>query len=364
MGIPLFGVTSLARPAHYQNYLNWIAESKHAGMKYMAREDSVWKREDPHRIMDSAKSLLVFGFPYPSPVGYQYSDSSKPQGKVASYAWGIDYHDVLPPVLELLLQKIEKIVNKRMNYRILTDSAPILEKDYAQSAGLGWMGRNSCLISPQIGSFFFLAEILSDLEIEPTPRFDPELCGNCQRCIQACPTQCISKKDRTINAGECISYLTIENKKEIPRHLRNAIGSWVFGCDICQVVCPWNIQAPKHRSFSLFEQSSHTSIDLHETVHFSESDFNHYFAKSPILRAKRNGFFRNLACVLGNIRDPDSIPYLADLLVSEADPIIRAHAAWALGQYSTSKTRFILSNALNSELDPVVRDEIKLDLEE
>ena len=191
--------------------------------------------------MPEARSILVFGIPYP----FDHNPPLPPQnavwGQIAAYARIRDYHNHIPALLDQLAKNLLKVTGSSFNYRVYTDSAPILEREIAQGAGLGWIGRNTCLITPQLGSFFLLAELFTSLDLEPTPAFTHDFCGTCHRCIDACPGRCI-RENRTIDAQNCISYLTIENKGTIPHANRLTIGSQIFGCDICQNVCPWNVK--------------------------------------------------------------------------------------------------------------------------
>jgi len=357
-GVPLFGIAIPGQPQHYENYVRWIQAGHHAEMSYLARQDAIWKRENPAHILTDVKSILLFGFPYPKSSERIHSSHSDPVGMVSSYAQGADYHDIIPSFLKEFVKYIESRLGKPFSFRIYTDTGPILERDWGQSSGLGWIGKNTCLISPQIGSFFFLAEVLTDLPLTPTPAFSNDFCGICQRCIEACPTQCISTESRTINAQRCISYLTIENRGIIPPELRSKLATSVFGCDICQSVCPWNNKTPSHNPFPPLKTTDHPVIDLHSVVHYSEDQFRKEFAGSPILRAKRTGLLRNIVCVLGNKKNPESIPHLIQVLENEKDTVIRIHTAWALAQYPDLMVQKALKDALSTEKDTAVRKEM------
>src|SRR5688500_4049659 len=237
LGFILAGVTTPEPPPHYSTFENWLAQGHHGTMQYLAEERSIVRRADPLQIFPECKSILVLATPYspPPPSGEELGA----RGNIASYAWGNDYHDVLPGRMKELVQFIEEQVGGPVKNRWYTDTGPILERDLAQRAGIGWIGRNTCLINPKQGSYLLLSEILLDLALDPDPPMVTDHCGTCTRCITACPTQCILP-DRTIDARHCISYLTIELKDDIPTELRPLVGDWVFGCDICQMVCPWN----------------------------------------------------------------------------------------------------------------------------
>src|SRR5512134_458534 len=252
LGFVLAGVTTPEPPPHYSTFEHWLSQGRHGTMNYLAADKARAHRADPRQILPECKSILVLATPYspPSPsialsgTSRQASEvEAGMRSNIASYARGADYHDVLPARMKELVLFIEEQVGGPVRNRYYTDTGPILERDLAQRAGIGWIGKNTCLIHPKHGSYFLISEILLDLELEPDPPFVTDHCGTCTRCIKACPTDCILP-DRTLDASRCISYLTIELKDDIPVELREKIGGWAFGCDICQMVCPWNRFAP------------------------------------------------------------------------------------------------------------------------
>jgi epoxyqueuosine reductase len=301
---------------------------------------------------------LALGIAYPPSPG---NGTLPGEGRIASYAWGDDYHEVLPPRLQAVVSFIESRLGTNISNRWYTDTGPILEREMAQRAGLGWIGKNTCLINPQAGSYFLLAEILLGIELEPDPPFVGDLCGSCNRCIQACPTGCILP-NRTINANRCISYLTIEEKQALPYDLRSKIGNWVFGCDVCQQVCPWNLRfaspAEEPRFCSL---SGGPTRPILEDLGLTPHDFNQVFKTSPIKRTKRRGYLRNVSIAIGNAGIPEGVPALKHLLF-DAEPLIRSHAAWALGQIGDFHANQALQQALRSETDSNVRIDIQFAL--
>ena len=291
----------------------------HGTMNYLAEERSLTRRTDPKQILPECKSILVLAMPY-SEFRIQNSEF-----RIASYALGDDYHDIIPPRLKLIVEFIEEQVGHPIPNRYYTDTGPILERDLAQRAGLGWIGKNTLLINPKAGSTFFLAEILLGIELEPDEPFVSDHCGTCTRCINACPTQCILP-NRTLDARRCISYLTIELKDDIPEELRPLMQDWIFGCDICQQVCPWN-------QFSLpadpaFEPKIPLPV-LTDDLLLTPIEFNQRFKKSPIKRAKRRGYLRNLAVAIGNNGNEKDIPILEQALQND-EPMVREHAKWAI----------------------------------
>ncbi len=241
LGFPLSGVVPITSPNHYDTYQRWLEGGFHAGMAYLATDEACARRANPASYLPTALSLLVVALRYPSPHAIEERIFSEGRGRVASYAWGNDYHEIIPSLLEELVETLQKYLGRPVRSRSYTDTGPILERDYAQQSGLGWAGKNTCLISPQHGSYFLIGETFIDVEIEPDQPFVADHCGTCRRCIDACPTGAI-RGDRTIDSGQCISYLTIENKGTIPIDLRPKISNWIFGCDLCQIVCPWNLR--------------------------------------------------------------------------------------------------------------------------
>ena len=225
----------------------------------------------------------------------------------------------------------------RVSSRCYTDTGPILERDLAQRAGLGWIGKNTCLINPRLGSYFLLAEILLDLELQPDEAFDTDHCGSCTRCIQSCPTDCILP-DRTIDARRCISYLTIELKDAIPVELRAKMDGWIFGCDICQMVCPWNRFAPPQGETEFAGDSSAGAPSLVEQLQLSAEEFNQRAQGSPLKRAKYRGYLRNAAVAAGNVGGPEVMQSLRRL-AEKGDPMIDEHAAWALAHMAEAECR-------------------------
>jgi epoxyqueuosine reductase len=323
LGFVLAGVTTPDPPPHFSIFEDWLAQGRHGTMEYLATERSRLRRGDPREILPECKSILVLGTPYGPSLLEKGSLDGK--GQVASYAWGADYHDVLPARMKELVQFIESQIGYTIRNRWYTDTGPILERDLAQRAGIGWIGKNTCLIHPQHGSYFLLSEILLDLDLEPDAPFVTDHCGTCTRCIDACPTDCILP-DRTIDARRCISYLTIELKEEIPVELRDKVGNWVFGCDICQTVCPWNRFAGEGDSAFGQYNPAHS---LEEEISTSPQEFNQRFKGSPVKRTKRRGYLRNVTVALGNTGDSHALPVLQNALKDE-EPLVREHARWAI----------------------------------
>jgi epoxyqueuosine reductase len=330
LGFVLAGVTTPDPPPHLPVFEDWLTQGRNATMGYLSDDRSRARRADPRLILPECKSILVLAVPYSNPSlnPNPSSEREEQRGKVAAYAWGDDYHRVLPERLQVLVKFIEEQVGRTVANRWYADTGPILERELAQRAGLGWIGKNTCLISPKHGSYFLLAEIFLDLEIEPDPPFAPDQCGTCTRCIEACPTDCILP-DRTIDAGRCISYLTIELKDDISPALRPLVGGWIFGCDICQMVCPWNRFAAQEGDPAFAPRETGSQPDLARELELSPKDFNRKFKNSPIQRAKRRGYLRNVAVALGNEGQPEFIPLL-EVALKDSEPMVRSHATWAI----------------------------------
>jgi len=330
LGFVLAGVTTPEPPPHLSTFEAWLERGRHASMGYIEREGARARRADPRLILPDCKSILVLAVPYSNPKTASAPDEAGPHGRVAAYAWGDDYHVILPERLQTIVAFIEAQVGHAVASRWYTDTGPVLERDLAQRAGLGWIGKNTCLINPRHGSYFLLAEIFLDLELEPDPPFITDQCGTCTRCIEACPTQCILP-DRTIDAGRCISYLTIELKDDIPPDLRPMLGNWVFGCDVCQAVCPWNRFAEPEGDAAFKARPGVARPGLIQELDLTRERFNRKFEGSPVRRAKRGGYLRNVAVALGNENNREAVAGLERSL-DDPEPLVRDHAAWAIEQ--------------------------------
>ena len=373
LGFELVGVTTPFPPPHIDHYKNWLRAGLHGEMAYLATERARQRRADPRYILPECRSILVLGIRYPAAHAparghqdllaaagelAQRPSPNQAPGRVASYAWGGDYHVVLADRLPVLVDFIEGQVGHRVPNRWYTDTGPILERDLAQRAGLGWIGKNTCLINPRQGSYFLLAEALLGIDLDPDPPFLPDMCGTCTRCLKACPTQCILP-DRTLDARRCISYLTIELKGSIPPDLRPQMGSWVFGCDVCQEVCPWNQRfAPPDGDPAFAPRRDLPAPDLTQELSLTPQQFNLRFKGSPVKRTKRRGYLRNAAVALGNLGELSAVPALAQALLKDPEPMVRSHAAWALGRIGDETARLALTEAARTETDAGVRSEI------
>jgi len=329
LGFTLAGITSPAPPAHFDEYQHWLDAGRHADMGYLSDARALERRADPRLILLECRSILVLGTPYSNPKTELPLIEPPPRGRVAAYAWGHDYHIVLPERLQELVNFIEEQAGQPVPNRWYTDTGPILEREFAMRAGLGWIGKNTCLINPQKGSYFLLAEILLGLDLPPDQPFATDQCGSCTRCIDTCPTGCILP-DRTIDARRCISYQTIENKVEIPAELRPRTGNWVFGCDICQMVCPWNVRfAPESGDPAFAPRPEVPNPSLAEELTLSPREFNEKFKDSPLKRARRRGYLRNIAVAAGNSGKTELLLALKQAQKDD-EALVREHAQWAV----------------------------------
>jgi epoxyqueuosine reductase len=279
------------------------------------------------------------------------------RGQISRYAWGDDYHDVIRERLLLLVEFIKNTAETELKSRVFVDSGPILEREYAQKAKLGWIGKNTNLINWRSGSWYFLSEVLVSIELESETQPLRGSCGTCTKCIEACPTDAIIEPN-LLDSRLCISYLTIELKDSIPKELRPEMGNLIFGCDICQEVCPWNSKATPTTEPAFLPRDGNLAPELLTLINMTQTEFSKRFKGSPIKRAKRRGFLRNVIVAIGNWRSRTAVPALKKVLIDD-EPLIRGHAAWALGQVGGKNAKQALDTRLKSEDDTEVISEIQ-----
>ncbi len=358
LGFDLVGIAPAAPAATASHYRAWLEQGYHGEMAYLARPDAVAGRSDLASILPGVRSIVVVGANYhTTPLPAALRDDPG-RGIVASYAWGDDYHEVLAPRLRRLAEFVEAEIGQGTAHRAYVDTGPVLERELAAHAGLGFVGKNTCLIHPRLGSWLFLGELLLTVEIPADEPGSQPTCGQCTRCLDACPTGALVAP-YVLDARRCISYLTIELKGPIPRELRPLIGNRVFGCDICQEVCPWNRRFAQPASEPAFQpREDAVAPRLLDLMAMDDGGFRQRFGGSPIQRAKRRGLLRNVAVALGNWGDETAIPALERAL-HEVEPLVRGHAAWALGRIGTGETRRALERVLSFEVDEWVQGEIK-----
>ncbi len=359
LGFNLVGITRAEPSPRLNAYLRWIDLNMHGTMGYMAREDRQARRRDLNVILPRVQSLVMVGLDYHALNMPDVLLNDPSRGRIAAYAWGFDYHDVMTPRLEALAAWLREASGQNIAHRVYVDTGAILERSHAQQAGLGFVGKNTMLIHPRRGSYFFLGEILTDLVFGAydQPRRET-MCGSCTRCQAACPTNAFPRP-YVLDARRCISYLTIENKGWIDRELRPLMGNWIFGCDMCQDVCPFNRFAlPTREATFLPTDVDRAAPPLLDLLHINESGFQARFAGSPIARIKRDRLVRNACVAAGNWGSDEAVPALLDLL-RDLSPLVRGHAVWALARIQGEHSRPALIPMLDREADPHVQDEIR-----
>ena len=321
-------------PEHASEFREWLRAGAHGEMNYMQRGEE--KRCDPQKVLPGAQTIVALALNYfqgeaahPPAQGSGAASSAAATGRtgrIARYAWGDDYHDVIGAKLNRIDEFLRRFGGQQKAY---VDTGPMLERDHAAQAGIGWHGKSTMLIDEGLGTWFFLAETLTTLELPPDERVR-ERCGTCDRCITACPTGAITAPHR-LDARRCISYLTIELKSAIPVELRPLMGDRIFGCDDCLDACPWNRFAKESRESAFSARRSTTGMSLREYLDLTDTEFRALFRNSPIKRIKRRGFLRNVCVALGNVGDPSDLPAL-ERAEADPEPLIAEHAAWAIQQ--------------------------------
>jgi len=359
LGFNLFGLTRAEPSPTLAAYKRWIAQGMHGKMGYIAREDRIIRREDLTNIVPGAESIVMVGLDYRT---LNISDkflNDPMRGRIASYAWGLDYHDILTPHLETLAQWLAYESQTSAEQRVYVDTGAVLERSHAQQAGMGFIGKNTMLIHPRRGSYFFLGEIITSIAFD---QYDtahrPTMCGSCTRCLDACPTDAFPEP-HVLDARRCISYHTIENKGWIDRDLRADFGNWVFGCDVCQEVCPFqrfSLTSEEQAFFPLdVDRAAPPLLDL---LTLTEDTFRERYKGTPIERIRRKRLVRNACVAAGNSADLRFVPALIQLLY-DAEPIVRGHAAWALFQIKGYGAVQQLNQLYYREDDPEVRAELE-----
>jgi epoxyqueuosine reductase len=324
LGFDLAGVAPATEADGFARLQEWLARGYAGEMNYLHRHEEA--RRHPGAVFHEVKSVVMLGHRYSATDRSPKVDALV--GRVASYAQGPDYHDVLREKLDRLLEWLQTQV-PGCTGRGVVDTAPLLERDFARRAGLGWLGKNTMLIDKRHGSFLFLAALLVNLELRSDRPHAANHCGSCTRCLDACPTQAFSGPG-WLDARKCISYLTIELKSSIPEGLREPMGDWLFGCDVCQEVCPWN-RRQLGVAVDFPHQAGFEAIDLLELISLDEAQFRQRFRSTPMMRSKRKGLIRNALIVLGNVGDERAVEGIRRCLGDE-EPLIREAAAWALGR--------------------------------
>lgn len=351
LGFDGFGVARPFPGSAAERFQNWLDSNYEGEMAYMKR----WreKRVDLDKVLPSAKSVICLRTHYLTTNKDLKFLEEPDKGDISLYALNEDYHDIITPRLKILEEKIRREFPGSRS-KAYVDTGPVLEKPLAQKAGLGWIGKHTNLITEGEGSWYFLSEILVDILL-PESRESVDRCGTCRECIDVCPTRAIVAP-YVLDSRRCISYLTIELKGCIPLEFRKAIGNRIFGCDDCQIVCPWNSFARLSYERAFQEQAgSRLLIDL---IQMDDAAFRERFRKSPVKRIKRRGFLRNVAVALGNSGNLDAVPPLIEVL-RDKEPLIRAHAVWALGELLREKSLPVVGPLLDREKEEMVRVEVR-----
>ena len=352
LGFDGFGVTRELSSESIKNYKEWLSLNYQGEMSYMSR--NIEKRSSLSAVLSGVQSVVCLRTNYLTEDKDMNFINEKDRGDFSLYALNEDYHEVLIQKHKKLEEKIKEEF-KGCRTKIYIDTGPILEKPLAQSAGLGWVGKHTNLITEHIGSYYFISEILVDVALEDSePSLDK--CGTCRSCIDICPTKAIVAP-YILDSRKCISYLTIELKGVIPIEFRKAMGNHIYGCDDCQVVCPWNSFAVKTDKESFRAQDG--SFQLIELIRLNDEGFRKRFKKSPVKRTKRRGLLRNVAVALGNSGNLSAVSPLIEAL-SDYEPLIRAHVVWALGELIGKKALPILNKTLTNEEEDIVKNEVNL----
>jgi epoxyqueuosine reductase len=348
-GFTLVGFAKAGRLEEREEFFHrWLGDGRHGTMAYLAREPE--RRLDPRRLTPQFRSVVSLGYPYHSPAPPRIDWRKELRGRIAAYALGPDYHEVV-------LKRARAVASALLDLhpgalaRVYVDTGPVFEREWAVEARLGWFGKNTMTLNADEGSYFFLAEIFTDVELEPSRPAYREHCGTCTRCLDLCPTGALGER-YLMEPRLCISYLTIENRGPIPPELRSEMGNWIFGCDICQEVCPWNQPFPQRIASDLLPY-------MPGLMALDDDGFNRRFGKSAVKRAKRRGLLRNTAVALGNSGNREAIGVLARTLGHEPEPLVRAHAAWALGRLGGAGARRALEAARRREAEAEVAGEVE-----
>jgi epoxyqueuosine reductase len=357
LGFSLVGVCPAVAPPGGERFDEWLAAGYAGRMQYLRERRDAY--HDPRRVLDGARSIVMLA------MNYRTAEPAIPsagEGRISRYAWGsVDYHDLMRKRLNELADFV-LAYEPRAQLRGVVDTAPLLEREFAQLAGLGWLGKNTLLLNRQEGSWFFLAALLTDLELAYDAPHEADHCGTCRACLDACPTGAFPQP-YVLDASRCISYLTIELRAAVPADLRPGIGEWLFGCDVCQEVCPWNSRAPVASEADFHPREGANPINLIALFDLDDAAFRERFRHTPLWRPKRRGILRNAAIVLGNRPTPAALPALAHGL-NDGEPLVRSACAWALGRYGETAARDALCGRRRVETDVEVLSEIDAALAE
>lgn len=360
LGFSLVGVCPAIEPTGFPRLVEWLAAGHAGEMQWIG--DRLPAYQHPRHVLDGVRSLVMLAMPYRT---VEPQPPAPGQGRVSRYAWGVDYHDLVRERLHALADYLRDRAGG-CQARGVIDTAPLLEREFAQLAGLGWIGKNTLLLNREAGSWFFLAALLTDAELTPDTPFVADHCGTCRACLDACPTDAFTAP-YVLDSRRCISYLTIELDGPVPGELRTGVGDWLFGCDICQEVCPWNNRAPADGAREFLPIDGTNPVELAPLFELDDEAFRRRFRHTPLWRARRRGLLRNAAMVLGNRPVADTLRALVRGL-QDTEPLVRGACAWALGQFvrngiEAETALAALITRQEVEGDETVREEINAALQ-
>lgn len=356
LGFALCGICPAVAPLNLSKFDEWLAAGFAGQMRYLSDRREAY--DHPRHVLDGVRSIVMLALPYATIAPNHIAEGC---GRVSRYAWGEkDYHDIIRDRLKSL-SKVMKKHNSAVRTRGVVDTAPLLEREFAQLAGLGWIGKNTLLLSKEAGSYFFLAAMLTDVELDYDMPHETDHCGTCTACLDSCPTDAFAEP-YVLDATKCISYLTIELQDVVPPDLRAGMGDWVFGCDVCQDVCPWNHDSQRSTEETFAPQEQMNPLSLVGLFNLDDNAFRQRFGPTPLWRSHRRGLLRNAAIVLGNQRFAGATDALGKGLNDE-ESLVRGAAAWALGMIATASAQQRLSSRQALESDHQVLEEIQAALE-
>jgi epoxyqueuosine reductase len=351
LGFDLAGACPAVRPPGIERFRRWLAAGYAGQMDYLA--DRAEAYEHPRHILEGVRSILMLA------VNYRTAEPVAPrpgQGRVARYAWGRDYHELIHERLRSLAE-FHRRLTPQAAVRGVVDTAPLLEREFAQLAGLGWIGKNTSLLNPQLGSWLLLAALLTSEPLDHDEPFADDYCGSCRACLDACPTGALTDAHQ-LDARKCLSYLTIELRGSVPLPLRAGRADWLFGCDVCQEVCPWNRRTPVSAEAAFRPTPEKNPVELAGLFALDDAAFRSRFRHTPLWRPRRPGLLRNAAIVLGNQPDEAALAALV-LGLNDVEPVVRAASAWALGRHANPAAQKALDERLAVESEAEVRGEIE-----
>ncbi|MGD9645981.1 MAG: tRNA epoxyqueuosine(34) reductase QueG [Pirellulales bacterium] len=355
LGFSLAGVCAAVEPTGFSRLVEWLAAGHAGEMQWIGGRLEAYRH--PRHLLDGVRSLVMLAMPYRT---LEPATPNPGQGRISRYAWGVDYHDLVRERLHALADYLRS-QSGECRTRGVVDTAPLLEREFAQLAGLGWIGKNTLVLNREAGSWFFLAALLTDAELVVDAPFAADHCGTCRACLDACPTGAFAAP-YVLDSRRCLSYLTIELDGPVPPDLRSGLGDWLFGCDICQEVCPWNHRAPADGPREFLPAAKANPVELAPLLELDDEAFRRRYRHTPLWRARRRGLLRNAALVLGNRPTAAALPALERGL-HDGEPLVRGACAWALGQFierdvAATRARAALVARLATETDASAGDEI------